>query len=202
MVRRIFRTKYALGASSPRRMKKRIRSSLEDKKMVEGAHPFTVHEDWDLKEKLSKFLVNSCNVYAWFGYEYRLPFYDRDFMEFFRDLPFDLKKNKALYDHFLRKGIFSELGINMLREGQPSEKQQQAARVKGLIKDWIPAWLYQKQAPLNDDIFYREITACLERDMRKQGRAIRLYGGSYNSLLVQWYLEYLNLKYPGKDIST
>jgi asparagine synthase (glutamine-hydrolysing) len=183
-------------------MKKRIRRSLEEKKQVEGALPYTVHEDWDLKEKLSKFLVNSCNVYAWFGYEYRLPFYDREYMEFFRDLPFAFKKNKALYDHHLREGLFAQLGINMMRESQPSEKQQKVARVKGRIKNFIPGWAMQKQPPRDDAIFYREITARLVRDMQKRDRRIRIQGGAYNSLLVQWYLEYLNLKYPGKDIST
>ncbi len=86
-------------------MMARICKTLMEKRFIEDARSWSVYEDWDLKEKLSKFIVNSCNIYAWFGYEYRLPFYDVAFQEFFRDVPYEFKLNKKLYDTFLVMGF-------------------------------------------------------------------------------------------------
>ncbi|HEC43406.1 MAG TPA: hypothetical protein ENI20_11310, partial [Bacteroides sp.] len=78
-IRRIYDTKYAWNKPAERVKKSlmdRIGRTLADKDIVSGSIPYTVHEDWDLKEKFSKFIVNSSNIFAWFGFEYRLPLYD------------------------------------------------------------------------------------------------------------------------------
>ncbi|MEN8202689.1 MAG: asparagine synthase C-terminal domain-containing protein [Bacteroidota bacterium] len=189
-IRRIHRVKYSLSSVPPSRlMLKRIAGTLREKKMVDGAMSHTVYEDWDLKEKFAKFIGNSCSVYDWFGYEYRLPFFDLEFMNFFRSVPLKFKQNKVLYDTYLKEGLFQRLRINMEGEMQPSGRLQRRfrwrARVKQLIPDRLLSWRYQRE----DDIFYKEATGRLKQELRDRGVKVSVEGRSYNSLLVQWYLE-------------
>ncbi len=172
-------------------MMARICRTLMEKRYVEDARSWSVYEDWDLKEKLSKFIVNSCNIYAWFGYEYRLPFYDVAFQDFFRDVPYAYKLNKKLYDSFLVKGLFKEYGLNQSHEIQPDAKIQRMAKIKRNLKKVIPAGLLPSQPSRQDPIFYYEITRILREDLAKKGISINIHGKSYNSLIVQWYIEYL-----------
>jgi asparagine synthase (glutamine-hydrolysing) len=161
--------------------------------------PYSLHEDWDLKEKFSKFIVNSCQVYAWFGFEYRLPFYDKEFLDFFRDMPFALKENKVLYDTCLREGIFREMELNFEREIQAGRRLQQKVRMRSKIKHLLPSILLPSSLPRERDfICYHEATERLVKDMASRGWKIRPCGSSYNSLIIQWYILYLRQKYPGR----
>ncbi|MFC2115912.1 asparagine synthase-related protein [Bacteroidota bacterium] len=193
-IKRLFEVKYELckpGSFDNKTMLDRIKQSLHEKDSVEDALPYSIHEDWDLKEKLAKFIVNSCNIYAWYGYEYRLPLYDYELQDFFRDVPFELKANKRLYDNILRKRIFSDLDLNFPSELQPDEKTQQKARLKGKIKKILPGSLIPTTVSREDPIFYHEITRALQQDLGSKGITIKIRGNNYNSLIVQWYIEFL-----------
>ncbi len=172
-------------------MMARICKTLLEKRYVEDARSWSVYEDWDLKEKFAKFIVNSCNIYAWFGYEYRLPFYDADFQDFFREVPYAYKINKKLYDSFLVDGLFKDYGLNQSREIQPDARIQRMAMLKRNLKKAIPKALLHYSPSRQDPIFYYEITRILEKDLAEKGVRINIQGGSYNSLIVQWYIEYL-----------
>jgi len=196
-VKRIFDVKYDVYPPSSiykSQLKNRIKNSLEHKSTVDGAHPYSIHEDWDLKEKFSKFIVNSNNVYSFFGCEYRLPFYDREFHDFFRDLDFEMKKDKTLYDSYLVEGTFNEMSLNFRDEIQPSEIEQKRANLKRRIKKSIPKPLIPQNPPEKDDIYYNEITRKMKEALAKRGINIRIQGKTYNSLIIQWYLEFLKTK--------
>ena len=192
--KRIWDIKYNLYKphhDTRRVMMARIYKSLIEKRFVEDARSWSVYEDWDLKEKLAKFIVNSCNIYAWFGYEYRLPFYDVAFQEFFREVPYEYKLDKKLYDSFLVNGLFKEYGLNQPHEIQPDARIQRMAKVKRSLKKIIPASWLPSTPSKHDPIFYYEITRILREDLAKKGISINIHGKSYNSLIVQWYIEYL-----------
>ena len=194
---RLYNVKYSIcppSAKDKALLKDRILNSLQEKSTFEGAHPYSIHEDWDLKEKLAKFIVNSNNVYSFFGYEYRLPFYDKEFHDFFRDLAFEMKSDKQLYDSFLVEGIFSDLGLNYPDEIQPSAGVQRMVNLKRKIKKVLPFQSIPGGPPRQDPIFYREITQILREDLAKNGIRINVQGKTYNSLIIQWYLEFLKIK--------
>ena len=44
----------------------------------------------------SKFIANSCRVYEFWGYEWRMPFWDIEFINFWNDLPLQLRLEKFL----------------------------------------------------------------------------------------------------------
>jgi asparagine synthase (glutamine-hydrolysing) len=199
--RRIWDIKYNLckpPRDARRIMMARICRTLMEKRYIDHARSWSVYEDWDLKEKLAKFLVNSCNVYAWFGYEYRLPFYDVTFMDFFRDVPYAYKINKKLYDPFLVDGLFRQYGLNLPREIQPGAGVQRLARIKRKLKKILPEALLPSSPSRQDPIFYYEITRILRDDLAQKGIRTAIRGRSYNSLIVQWYIEYLKQLRTGR----
>ena len=54
----------------------------------------------------------------------------------------------------------------------------------------------------HDNLFYNEITKVLTDDLALRGKTIRVHGNSFNSLIVQWYMEDVrnrSLKRTGMD---
>jgi asparagine synthase (glutamine-hydrolysing) len=189
---KIFNIKYSLCRPSGEQkesMLGRIRQTLKEKEKIPGAYAHTVYEDWDVKEKFAKFIVNSCNVYSWFGFEYRLPFWDKEFVEFFRKVPFADKVNKKLYDEVLVNRIFRPAGLLFGKEVQPPAAVQKLAYLKSVIRKNLP--FRSGRAMKNDPLFYREITQMMVDDLKGKGKDIRIEGKAYNSLIVQWYLHQL-----------
>ena len=172
-------------------MMARILKTLIEKRFVDNARSWSVYEDWDLKEKLAKFIVNSCNIYAWFGYEYRLPFYDNEFQDFFRGVPYEFKLDKKLYDTFLVEGLFKEYELNQPQEIQPDAGTQRMVKLKRNLKKGMPESLLPSRPSPQDPIFYHEITRLLQEDLAERDIHIKIQGRSYNSLIVQWYIEFL-----------
>ncbi|MBE0652218.1 MAG: asparagine synthetase B family protein, partial [Bacteroidales bacterium] len=104
IVERIFDVKYYLkrpGKAGQLKLKERIRKSLQEKFTGEKSLAYSIQEDWDFKEKLAKFNFNSVTTYCFFGYEFRLPYWDNELLDFFRYLPLSAKVNKFLYDDIL-----------------------------------------------------------------------------------------------------
>jgi asparagine synthase (glutamine-hydrolysing) len=57
-------------------------------------------ERWDLRERQAKFIVNSMRVYEYLGFEWRLPLFDHELMDFWARVPFDLRLGRKLYLEF------------------------------------------------------------------------------------------------------
>ena len=169
---------------------RRIEKSLQEKFTGDRSFAYSVHEDWDFKEKLAKLNFNSINAYTYFGYEFRFPFWDRKLVEFFRILPLETRLNKYLFDDILANEYFNPYGLNFKNEIEPDEKSIRRMRVKNKIIYYLPEAfkrLYFKFKG-EDSAFCREITDYLVEDMLKEGKRIKVYGNAYNSLIVQWYL--------------
>lgn len=149
---------------------------------------WSVHEDWDLKEKLAKFNVNSSATYTFFGYAFRLPYYDRELVDFFRDLPVALKRNKTLYDDLLINEYFLPEGVHFDAELHTSDLAYAMGRLRTRIKRFLPRWLLALRRRKADVLFYREITAQLREDLVTRGGRPAAYGSKYNKMIIDWYL--------------
>jgi asparagine synthase (glutamine-hydrolysing) len=57
-------------------------------------------ECWDWSERQSKFIVNSVRVYEAFGYEWRLPLFDSELMDFWSRIPLAARVGRHLYFKF------------------------------------------------------------------------------------------------------
>ncbi len=191
---RLLFIKYAYVRPEGEKMEKmlqRIEKSLQEKFTGDSVLAYTIQEDWDYKEKLAKFNANSITTYTFFGYGFRLPYWDRELVEFFRVLPLHMKVNKYLYDDILTTEFFEPEGVNFDEELQASEKILKRQRFKNRIKYFLPQFVQRLFLTRLDNLYYNEITKVLGADMARKGKKIRVYNNSYNSLIIQWYLEEL-----------
>jgi len=59
-----------------------------------------VFEWWDCAERQAKFIVNSVRVYESLGFEWRLPLFDSELMDFWSEAPLDARVGRRLYFEF------------------------------------------------------------------------------------------------------
>ena len=60
-------------------------------------------EWWDLQERQAKFICNSLRVYDFFGYEWRLPLFDRELMDYWSMIPIQWRYQRRLYLDFAKE---------------------------------------------------------------------------------------------------
>ncbi len=190
IVQRIYNVKYSY--KKPHRKEagkilERINRSLKEKYTGKQSLAYSIHEDWDFKEKLAKFNFNSVTTYLFFGYEFRLPYWDLELLDFFKYLPLHAKINKYLYDDILANEYFASMGLNFREKLQMRESDLRMLRLKNRIKKYLPESLKRILKKSKDGLFYNEITAKMRMDLEKKGIKIKVYGTSFNSLIVQWY---------------
>jgi len=93
------------------KLMKNIENPFLNKKIDSIDDVANLFEYWDWQERQAKFIANSCRVYEFWGYEWRLPFWDRGFVDFWRAVPLSQRLNKKLYKEVLieddYKNIFS-----------------------------------------------------------------------------------------------
>jgi asparagine synthase (glutamine-hydrolysing) len=191
IVSRIYDVKYCYkkpGKKDVDRLHERIHKSLKEKYSGKNAFSYSIHEDWDFKEKLAKFNFNSITTYTFFGYEYRLPFWDLELVDFFKYLPLHVKINKYLYDDILTNIYFEPLDLNFQRELQPTEADLRKLKLKTRIKKHLPEDVKRIFVNSKDPLFYKEITEFFVEDLERKGITAKVYGNSFNSLIIQWYI--------------
>jgi len=68
-------------------------------------------ELWDWEERQTKFIVNSVRVYEYFGFDWRLPLWDNEMLDFWARVPSVHRVDKKLYDTWLEDRLFPEFGV-------------------------------------------------------------------------------------------
>ncbi len=75
------------------------------------------YEYWEWQERQAKFIVNAVRTYDFWGYEWRLPFWDSEVMDFWSAIPLGHKLGKRLYLAYLeKKDEFGLFGGDMRRK--------------------------------------------------------------------------------------
>ena len=154
-------------------------------------------EDWDVKEKLAKFIFNSASVFPFFGYGVRFPLWDQRLRTFFRMVPFSYRLDKQLYDEIIIKTWFKPLGVYFGHEelSATSEDpinrllQRPIKQVGRFVRVWLPFSLIEKRLRKRDWICYSGFTDEMTRYMQSKGADIPKRYNSYNALICAWYLE-------------
>jgi asparagine synthase (glutamine-hydrolysing) len=197
IVNAIYKTKYNI-IKPEKRFRKPFKSEISTfvtKSYQENRNlkAYSVYEDWDFKEKISKYLINSINVYNFFGYEFRLPFWDSILVDFFKNIPYEFRLHKLLYDKVLTDIYFEKYDISFKNEIQTSAFKTKIQSVKNLIRPFLPSKMKQKLLEKNDIIFYKNITEKMIDDLKKNGKEYYPATNSYNSNILQWYINELKI---------
>jgi asparagine synthase (glutamine-hydrolysing) len=150
------------------------------------------YQNWIIRERHGKFIINSNRIYEYFGYNYRMPLIDAEFMDFFSKVPPQLKFGKKLYDKVLVKHFFKPLGINFNDETNPTFKDIKVQNAKNSLKRIIPKKIinfYKEKIKKNSDIYYNiGVTDQMIDDLLNSGAEIDKTGDNRNSIIIQWYI--------------
>ena len=177
-----------------------IRNSIDDelhriRKQSNSDLDYSILEDWLMKEKLVKYVLNSAHVFTFFGGQVRLPFWDNDLYEFWRLIPLEYRLNKTLYDEVLRKKYFQPLGVDFGSSLQPTSTDLKIYRCKDYLRKHLPFYIKNKLRKNNDWIFYDEITEVLLKNLKAKNVVVRDNGSFYLYRILQWYLNEIQEKY-------
>ncbi len=156
--------------------------------------PYSVYEDWDFKEKQSKFIVNSAKAYSFFGYQYRFPFLDNDLVEFFKSLPLQYKMNRVLYFDVLQNYFFKKYSLNLSEEFQPNPWVYKFQYFKDRVKTFLPEFFKRKLYGYADNMNYSYITQFMVNDMKEKKMPINTNVKYKNSIISQWYINNIRNK--------
>ncbi|MFO8144845.1 MAG: asparagine synthase C-terminal domain-containing protein [Candidatus Syntrophosphaera sp.] len=82
---------------------RRIRDYLQIPVLIKSEIAASMFDEWDWRQRQAKFIVNSIRVYEFFGYEWRLPLWDLEFMEFWMRVPLSQRIHRSLYKQYVKK---------------------------------------------------------------------------------------------------
>ncbi len=83
----------------------RISRFLQNFQVNNNEDAASAFEYWEWQERQAKFIVNSVRVYEFWGYDWRIPLWDNEMMDFFSHLPIELRMKQYFYKLFLIKSF-------------------------------------------------------------------------------------------------
>ena len=183
-------------------IKKRLIDSLETVDYV-CDHPENLHgiyEFLEFRDRQCKYVVNGQRIYEFLGYDWRLPLWNNDFIDFFENIPLRFKLNQNLYKETILDndwgGVWKQIPINKIPV-RPYWINLLRNALKPLFffskKKWYAFdqryflyWYHSKR-------FYAFKSY---KDIMKEKRGFR----NPVSFFAEKYLNHLGLNYSGKRI--
>lgn len=129
----IWRRYYSLNeldCSNEKSIRKALRNKITcicKSKIESGAYinAPSILENWVWQERQAKFIVNSVRVYEFWGYNWWLPLWDYEYMQFWCGVPLELKIGQTMYKEFVNQLTKEMVGCIVPRDDlHPSLKQR------------------------------------------------------------------------------
>jgi asparagine synthase (glutamine-hydrolysing) len=169
--------------------KKQINGLLLRKLDDEAFSPVQFFDYWDISTRQARLVARSSCVFQFFGYEVVLPLCDQQFIRYFFQAPLAHRYNEKLYRETLVEYYFKPVHVDFnLKSNKIFKKESQLVK---LLKSNAPQWMKKIYYPLDDGIFYREITGILMNEMNKDEIITPYKPNKYNSFIIQWYLKFI-----------
>ena len=142
---------------------------------------YQAFENWIMKERQAKYIVNSCRIWEFHGYKYALPLWDKELADFLIRQPFEYRLYQKLYRTVLKEW-FAEKGL-WFEADEKKHESDLMQFVKMLIKSIMP-WLRRKSDLFAGDCYgFRETTREIVSALPHPEK-IR----SYNGIFTEWYI--------------
>ena len=154
------------------------------------SYPWQAFERWDFEERQCKFIANLSSGFTYFNIDFLMPLFDVDTIKFFQNVPVEQKIGETLYNETLEKYFFKKQNVDFDLK-QLSGNKQIFPRIKNGIIKIVPKFIKDKYYPMDDIIFYREITAELLEANREFVYKHPTKPHFYNSYIIQWYLQHI-----------
>ena len=148
------------------------------------------YEQWDYEERQCKFIGNSSLVFPFFGLESMMPLFDLEILRFFQKVPVEQKLGAKLYNNTLETFFFKKHQVDFDLKSSNHDGIIFNPFKNKLLKitpHAIKKWYY----PLEDPIFYHEITKELQASEKSFSYKHPLMPHRFNSYIIQWYLQYI-----------
>ena len=187
---------YKISTLQEKALKEEVTLNLKKlDKNYENNLPSSVFESYDVTEKIPKYVFNSASFYAFFGYEYRFPFWDKELLDFFKTVPVKHKLMKILFDAILIETYFKPHNVNFKKEIQPTKKVIELQKIKNKVKPLLPTFIKQKALEKNDWNNYKPITQQMVDEMRLKKLTFQRMSKDYNEIIAQWYVYFSKGKF-------
>lgn len=85
------------------------------------------YEKWLIESRLTMWVVNSIRVYEHFNLEWRLPMWEKEYLDFWYSIPSEYRSNCTFYLDALMNGIFKDYEVTFLKP-KPSNTHSNAIK--------------------------------------------------------------------------
>lgn len=188
---KIFKNRFILTKLSNQNEKVIINSILQHLKskynIASLPYAYSIFEDWEIKENLSKLIAKSTHIYDYFGFEYRLPFWNRELVQFYKSVPYSLKFGKILFNEVLQN-YFKKFGVNYNDGKIIAPGQFKFYRIRKEIKRLTPSFISAYIKPQPDILNYNLAQNQLVQDLKKSNYYFPRRIKHRNSIFAHWYL--------------
>lgn len=150
--------------------------------------PYSILEDWEMKERTAKYIFNSSHAFTYFGIKVFFPLWNKDIIEFFRRLPFAERLNGKLYYDVLKKCYFASAGLDFNNDIQPLFKDLIINNLKSRFRKYLPLSVKENLLVKNDWAYYKPMTVFLLNDLLENDLIVKSNGTSYLYRILNWYL--------------
>jgi asparagine synthase (glutamine-hydrolysing) len=141
-------------------------------------------ENWDLKERQAKYILNANKLWEYFGVESQVPLCDAELMDFFVSLPFEYRLNQKLYRTVLAE-LFEEFDLNFPQDIRQQEKTI-VQQMKIFIKRKFP-FLRKDNGLFQYDYFdFKRFLPPVLRELQGEGHNRKIL--TFNGIFSEWYL--------------
>ncbi|WP_176555133.1 asparagine synthase C-terminal domain-containing protein [Butyricimonas sp. Marseille-P3923] len=106
----------------------RVFNSLQEK--------YNCHYNWNVKTRQAHFILNSGRTFEFIGAEWRTPFWDSEYSDFWSSVSYE-KKMGNIYNQFMFEEYFEKMSVDMLKNEVP-----QSSLFKTKLKKVLPSVLF------------------------------------------------------------
>lgn len=149
---------------------------------------WSAYENWIMKERQAKFIINSTFVFEYFGYNSFLPLWDKRLVDFFKSLPFTQKLYGKLYKDTCN-ALFKEYNVQFKNELHPNTFQINTQYLKKWLKTYLPKSITKIFLQKSDTYCYGEVIHQMSKYHKFKEP---LLTNNHNAYLVQWYVHLLS----------
>ncbi len=177
-----------LPAKEKKQIKEGIKKHIAELMLNNELLPYSVLEDWELKERTSKYIFNSSHAFTFFGLKTCFPLADKRLFEFFRTLPSEYRLYGKLFYQVVRNTYFKPFEVDFGEELKPKPVDIMKARIKARIRPFLPLIVKNYYLRKNDWPFYGPMTQYLLDELNDQNIYPVSNGSAYLYRILNWYL--------------
>lgn len=169
------------------KLKNNIRNYFNIKKQ-DQIENWSIYQAFIFENRLPYNINNSARVYEFFGYEVRLPYWDKEFLEFFRKIHIKQLEMQNFYTHTIRQHIFIPMKVDF-EQKQENRVFFYKRKIRNRIKHLLPITILRLRKNTNDILGERELAKPMLEELIQHGiYRNKRYAISANQIMKDWYL--------------